>query len=162
MGAQYYEGTTTTETVTTVPAYVDTSPSLANWGSIVAGVFSGIALLVLLSGLGAAIGFQDTLWRSAPWILAGLFGGWVMGRCARTRRLFLPGISAIVGWGFAAALILGYGAGFAPAKETVFHVGHRVVTAGWIQFASMILSLGAMYAGARIGCREEALVVREP
>ena len=171
MGAQYYEGSATTETVpATVPssAYVDTSPSLANWGAIVAGVFAGFALLVLLNGLGAAIGVRDTAAALlAQWTLGGLFAGWVIGKCARTRRLFLPGISSIVGWGLGMAIFLGFlatGAGttayYAAPNEEMIRIGGRIVTAGWIHFAGMILSLGGMYAGSRIGCREEALVVR--
>lgn len=196
MGAQYYEGTTTTETVTTTApavAYVDTAPSRANWGAIAAGVFCGFALLVLLSSLGAAVGVSAVaasdvgaterdlglgggIWAAGTWILVGLFAGYVVGRCAR-HRMFLPGISSMATWGVGIALFLGMlalGAGGmlggmnaalgddlrgVSGPDSVIRFGDRAVTLAWLFFGVQLLSLSATYVGARMGCREPAMVV---
>ena len=142
-----------------------------SWGGVWGGVLVAIALLLLLSALGVAIGTTAIdpersdpakvmtaagIWGAVSLLVALFVGGMVATRIGMVFDRATGLYEGILVWIVAAALMAifaGSGIGLMPAFSIDLDAGRM---AAWMGFAAMLLSLVAAIAGALAGCRNAA------
>lgn len=171
------------------------------WKPVLAGALAGFAVTIILTTLGAAIGITAgdaadgasgravgtgaAIWWALTVIAAGVFGGWVIARTARTDRYYDATIYGTLAWVIGVIILLfllaigvgsmmgglGGGLGAAAAERGVpnlspadtARVAERAANVGkgaaWGLLISQLLGLGASIFGARMR-RDRAVVTR--
>lgn len=160
---RYYEPTVTAVTDMVIPA------TRIQWGPVIAGVIVALAVALLFTSLGVALGF--TLRALGFWTTAftavGLFLGNML--TARTAKADLvPAIAhAVVVWGIVlilSAIAIGNLGGAVIAARSPIVLAANVVAAGfgWRFFIGFLIMLGAAILGGIVGTnrvrREEKTV----
>jgi hypothetical protein len=144
---------------------------LVHWAPIWAGVFISIAVLLMLTPLGVALGLTDatgaTIWGAVSLIVGFFIGGWVVGRTMSYEDGLLSGAHGLLCWAVTIsflllfAALLGLGAAGAvggttttPAAGTVPQItipASTITGATLGTFLALLVSGVACIAGSIVG-----------
>jgi hypothetical protein len=140
---------------------------LVHWAPSWAGMFVSIAMLLLLTPVGVAIGLSSgggaVVWTIITLFVAFFVGGWVVGRTLSYENGLLSAAHGVLCWALALTFlftftaILGTLAGTGAAAAAPGTVGGisilpaQVITASWAAFFALLVGAVGCVVGALVG-----------
>lgn len=147
---------------------------MVRWGPIIAGFAATMAVLILMSVLGAAIGATavapgetmvsttfGAIWGALSLIVAFFVGGWLAARTAGIGGQMTAIVNSGLVWAFTLLFLLFMAAlgvaGLAPIVGDLFTPGALAVdpSVAWWSLVALLLGLAAAIAGGLVGMHRE-------